>query len=156
MTKGADMAIKRNPTPAERAAAVKASFEQKVAIVESWARDGVPEGATPPQNRSQLRRWTGPEGNLRAWTDPTIDAERSGKYPSLTDRFLRAVDGIRRRQGARGNQVKEMEAEIALLKSQKSALEIQNAGLIGEIDRLQRRIRLLTDLIEAQGGTAPP
>jgi len=147
---------KLNQTPAQRAAAVKEAFEQKVGLLERWAKDGMPEGVTAPQNRAQLRRWTGPDGDLRAWVDPTIDAPRSGRYPDLTDRFLRAVDHIRTRQGAQGNRLKELGAEVALLEGQKAALERQNAGLIGKIDQLERRIRTLVDQITAMGGTPLP
>ena len=143
--------MKRNPSPAERSKIVRAAFEAKVALLERWAREGIPEGAKVPENKTQLPGWKGPDGNLHSWVDRTI----FDKHSDLAKRFVKALENIEKRLSAGKDPIKESEAEIAALCTEKRNLELQNASLIGDIDRLQRRIQLLNDLLSANGTSLP-
>ncbi|KAA5608608.1 hypothetical protein [Rhodovastum atsumiense] len=147
--------LERNETPAEKAKAVMKSFEAKVAILERWAREGVPGGQSVPKDRTALRAWMGPDGDLRPWSDPNIDKELVGKYPDLTKRYLTALANIQKRHAAKGNRLKEVEADAAEARTRAENLEMQNATLIGINDALQRRIKTLLDLLAANGIEAP-
>ena len=145
----------RNETPAEKAKGVKEAFETKVTILERWAREGVPESASVPKDRTALRGWTGPDRDLRIWSDPNIDKELVGKHPDLTKRYLTALSNIQARQATKGNRLKEVEADAEEASTRAKHLEIQNATLIGLNDALQRRIRTLVDLLRANNIEAP-
>src|ERR1700722_2522916 len=116
----------RNETPAEKAKGVNEAFEAKVALLERWAREGIPEGASIPKDRTALRAWTGPDRDLRSWSDPNIDKELVGKYPDLTKRYLTALANIQKRQVTKGNRLKEVEADAEEASTRAKNLEIQN------------------------------
>jgi hypothetical protein len=145
----------RNETPAEKAKAVKEAFEAKVTILERWAREGIPEGRSVPKDRTALRAWAGPDGDLRRWSDPNIDKEQIGKHPDLTKRYLTALSAIQKRRAAKGNRLKEAEIDAAEASARAKNLGIQNATLIGLNDALHRRIRTLVDLLRANNIEAP-
>lgn len=143
----------RNETPAEKGAAVKAAFTAKVELLEDWAKNGVPAGVAWPKNRTALRAWKGPDGNLRAWSDMHIDQERVGKHPDLTRRFIEAVEHITFRQTAKVDRLKHARTDAQIAAAQRDALQEQNARLLSEIAELKRRVQTLEALIQARTGS---
>lgn len=148
-----------NMSPAERTLAVKEAFEAKVLILEQWAADGLPEGLDPnakdfPKLRAKLRKWKGPNGDLRTWVDPKIDQADTGKYPDLTKRYQDAIKTIQDRHSAKGSRLKEMKQENVYLRQQVENLKIQNATLMGENQRLGNHNKRLKSQIKGMGGYA--
>ncbi len=81
-------------SPEQRAARVRAAFEAKVVLLETWARDGVPQASSVPENQAELRRCTGPAANFETWADPKIES-RIVKHPELAKRFHTAIIRIK-------------------------------------------------------------
>nr|WP_319388967.1 hypothetical protein [uncultured Cohaesibacter sp.] len=146
----------QNLSPTEKAAAVKEAFEAKVLILEQWAKDGLPDNVDLdakdfPKHRAKLRRWTGPNHDLREWIDPKIDQPITGKYADLTKRFEQAIKTIQDRSSAKGNRLKEISQELAYLRQKTENLEIQNATLMGDNKRLKDHNDRLLSQIKAIG-----
>jgi hypothetical protein len=130
----------RKLSPTEQRERVFRAFEQKVQILEAWARSGVPDGAIVPRTHADLRRWTGPDGRLNTWVDPLVDRSTTGKHPDLAKRFDQAVKDIEEWVVRKKGRLPALEAENAVLKAQNERLRLQNAELIGRIDELERKV----------------
>jgi hypothetical protein len=123
--------------PAQRGARTLASLTRKVELLETWAREGRPDGSQFPSDRAKLRRWTDAELRLWAWADPLIDAPE-GRNASLIRRFVTSVRSMqRRRRGSDHAEVERRDAQIA-------ALEAQNLALLSQIRVLQGKIGVVS------------
>jgi hypothetical protein len=145
--------MKCNLSPAGRRDSVRTAFEGKVSILEQWAKEGLPVGTAYPKTHAALRRWTGPDGTLATWIDPTVDRITTGKYPALAKRFVDAVDNIEKRIARTKGRLGALEAEVAVLRTQNERLAVQNAELIGTVEGLEEKLKLGTQLEPARDGS---
>ena len=132
---------------------IQEAFEAKVAILESWALNGLPDeillkanpdgsfsGDVLPRDNAKLMRWRGPKGNLATWVDPSISRPRTGKYPEMAERFALAIkaidDWIHQRKGV----VPELERKVEVLDATVKRLAVQNTKLIATIQQLREEL----------------
>ena len=151
----------KNLSPAEKKGRVDQAFAAKVAILEQWARDGVPEGAYVPRNHAALRRWTGPDGSLAIWKFRLVDKPgttrpRDPKREALSERFRKAVESIDLRlKKSKKARVGALESNIAVLRRENDELRRQNMQLMGDIAKQLEKIQSLTDQLAAHKKSNP-
>lgn len=119
--------------PAQRGARTLASLTRKVELLETWAREGRPDGSQVPLDRAKLRRWTDAKLRLWAWADPLVD-KPDGRNTALMRRFVDSVRRLQQRKRGSGR------AEIERRDEQIAALEAQNLALLSQIRVLQGKI----------------
>ena len=129
------------PTPAEKAAATRASFERKVSLIEGWARDGLPTGQYCPRKVGELAKWHDPALGIYRWGSPNVTSPR-GKHADLRVRFDEAVGDIEIAEGGQRG--------IARLRAENRALRIRNRQLAEQIVDMIQRLMNLERLFQQQ------
>lgn len=129
------------PSPAERAATTRASFERKVQLLESWVKDGIPDDQNWPRTIADLARWDDPVLGVRRWTSPNLTSPR-GKHADLRERFDVAVAVLE-------NLTDDLRG-IARLRAENRALKARNRGLAEQVVELLQRLMQLTSLLQQQ------
>jgi len=138
---------KINLSPKEKCVRVRGLLEQKLALLEEWARSGPPEGVEIPMDGAKLKRWRGPDGTFGVWADDKIH-RGTGKNKDLAMRFQMARDQIEKWLNRKGR-LTRAEAEVDTLRKQNDLLRVQNAECHGRIRRLERRVQEQEDTLAA-------
>lgn len=128
-------------SPAERAAATRASFERKVQLLESWAQDGVPDRQPWPRTVADLARWDDPVLGVARWTSPNLTSP-CGKHADLRARFDKAL--------AKLGDTTERQKGIARLRAENKMLAARNRALAEQVVELIQRHMRLANLLQQQ------
>lgn len=123
--------------PALQRKRIDTSLMRKVAELQRWAAQGVPQGfdwRKVGASRVKLRQWHDPKKKLWAWSDDGPDHPH-GRNRGLVSKWRKARDLLRVNRSATPRPVKEVLAEKV------KALELQNILLIAEKSSLEMRLR---------------